>query len=378
MLSDSLFSRRLFAHTLFIGMGALLFGLFSTACFAQTTARDWDSLVGKKVVTRQGDPLGYAVDTVLDLEQGRYVGVVVASPGFLGIGSRVKIVPPGALIDGGTSRTLVLDMDKSRFKGALTFKTSRDLGPPDPVKVAEVYRYYGQQPYFSTEIAPYLSPGQTQEQLGFVQRGSQILNLPVDNLQGETLGSILGFRDLNRRTGRFKGVIIRSFHPEVDGNKIVEPEDLRYNLSFDRVRLNNRQQSFPDSPDFRFLGAGEVLEDDPKRPGEFRQVVVQGRTARDKRITEKIIKGILQSSTLSHYGKNIAVGTVNGRTVLRGRVASAADRVEIETLAAQAAGRGHVTSLVEVGNMPRSESRGETGRAASDPLDPTPARYHAL
>lgn len=368
MQSDYFMAVRRVLSRLFFGVvGTLMLGFLVSPGFGQGTTSDWDGVVGKKVVNRQGVTLGHAADTVLDLEQGRYVGIVVVSPGFLGLGSRVKVVPAGAFTDDGVHRTLVLDVDEVRFKNAPSIKMSKTLGPPDAGQLAAVYRYYGQRPYFSTEIESSPSAGQTREQLGFVERGTKILNLPVDNLQGETLGRIYGFRDLNRRTGRFKGVIIRSYEHGTDGDKIVEPEDLRYNLSFNRVRINNREQSYANTPDFRFLGGGSVLEDEPERPGEPRIVVVQGNSARDKRITSKIIQGILQSPSLSHHGKNIAVGTVHGKTIVRGQVETEGDRREVESLAARAAGRANVTSILEVGTISRRENRVVPAGAAPGP-----------
>ena len=176
---------------------------------AQTNSGQWDEVVGKEIRNNQGVLLGRVKDTAIDLEHGRYVGMIVSAGGFGGIGAKSVIVPPGALRDDGTPRTLLLDMDANTFQNAPTFDLSKKVGPPETAKVAEVYRFFGQTPFFATQGGPNTLNGQELEPLGFVQKGSKILYFPVENLQGVQVGYVSGLRELNRVTGRLKGVVIR-------------------------------------------------------------------------------------------------------------------------------------------------------------------------
>lgn len=329
----------------------LLLGFIATSSYGQSTGH-WNEVVGKKVVNRQGVLLGYVSDSVIDLEHGRYVGALVNSGGFLGLFARSQVVPPAALVDEGVPGVLYLDMDKARFRNAPTFKMSQKVGPPQSARVAQVYRYYGEQPYFATQS----QAGSKLPMLGYVKRGSSILLMPVDNLQGKNLGFVYGFRDLNRTTGLLGGVIIMpdSFSLST-GKKIVPPQALRYNLKHTRLRLNDHDLPFADAPDFAFAGGGRVVEDKPVLPSLPPPPLVQGNSRRDKAITLQISQAILADGELSHYAKTIEIGTVQGKTTLRGRVQTAGGHAKVLGYAEKAAGRGNVIDLLEVRPMTARE-----------------------
>ncbi|MEO6052419.1 MAG: BON domain-containing protein, partial [Chthoniobacterales bacterium] len=75
---------------------------------------------------------------------------------------------------------------------------------------------------------------------------------------------------------------------------------------------------------------------------------VQGNSKRDKNITMEIIKGIEGTPNLSNYAQTMEVGTVHGKSILRGRVVSERNKKEIMALAEKVAGAGNVTFLLEV------------------------------
>jgi sporulation protein YlmC with PRC-barrel domain len=325
--------------------------------FSQAAEGRWDEIVGKRVVNHQGVTLGRVVDSVIDLEHGRYIGMLVSYGGFLGIGTQKKVVPPGALTDDGSGRTLQLDMDVERFRNAPTFPMSRKLGPPPIQKVAAVYDYFGQSQYFADLIRSAPATGGQREQIGFTQPGSQILRMPVETLQGKSLGHIVGLRDLNRNTGRLGAVIVRYYGYYGGNSKAIRPQALRYNLQKNRLRLNDKAQPFDESADFSMGPAGYYTEQRPfQRPDDPRLALAQGNSPQDRKITSEIMRGLERDSSLSHYAKRIQVGTVNGRTILRGRVETPEGKAQIEAIANRAAGGGRVTNLLNV--EPR------TGRAA--------------
>ena len=324
---------------------------------AQATSGQWDEIVGKEIRNNQGVLLGRVRDSAVDLEHGRFVGMVVTYGGFIGIGEKSVIIPPDALRDDGTPRTLFLNMDEKTFRQAPTFKLSEDVGPPLSAKVAEVYRYFGQTPFFAVQGAPSTMDAQSLHTLGFVQKGSKILFLPVENQQGVRLGYVAGLRDLNRVTGRLKGVVIRPYgNVSPENMKVVQPQTLRYNRNHKELRLNDHFQEFKDSPAFDMSTSGRFEEENPERPGLPLLPPVQGESAKDKAITMKIVKRVMADDQLSNYGKTIEIKTLHGKTILRGRVERATARDRLVAYAAEAAGAGNVTVELEVRPMSISEN----------------------
>lgn len=341
-----------------LALGTSLF-LTATSLLAQQSVGKWDGVEGKRIANLQEETLGFVSDVALDIENGRYVGVVVPIGGFLGFGVKNIVIPPAVLGTGTGRNTLYLNMDKERFRNAPTFRISRKVGPPQSDRVAEVYRYFGQQPYFTlgTPPAPTANAIPGQEYLGFIQRGSRIIFMTVENLQGKAVGNVFGFRDLDRSTGRIGGVVISPLGYGFAEKKIVVPQALRYNLKHTRLRINNHDQAFKDSPDLILTGANRVLEDPPQRPGTFPAPLVQGASQRDKAITLDIRNAIAANSSLSHYGQNVEIGTVKGKVTLRGRLETAADKNEIVAIATKVAGRGNVTTIFRIQPMSQAEEK---------------------
>jgi len=238
---------------------------------AQRHTGQWDEVVGKDIRNNQGVLLGYVKDTAVDLEHGRYVGMLVSFGGFAGFGEKTVIIPPGALRDDGTPRTLFLDMDEQTFRNAPTFELSKEVGPPQTAQVAEVFRYFGQVPFFATQGGKATLNGQALEPLGYIRKGSTILFLPVENLQGVSLGYVAGLRDLNRVTGKLKGVVIRPYgNVASEKMKVVPLQALRYNHKHNKLLLNDHLQEFKDSPSFNvFSGEGR---NPPTLVGDFNRV----------------------------------------------------------------------------------------------------------
>lgn len=336
---------------------ALLMCVAAEKSLAQATSGQWDEIVGKEIRNNQGVLLGRVRDSAVDLEHGRFVGMIVTYGGFLGIGEKSVIVPPDALRDDGTARTLFLNMDEKTFRQAPTFKLSEDVGPPLSAKVAEVYRYFGQTPFFAVQGAPSTGDKYSLNTLGYVQKGSKILFLPVENLQGVRLGYVAGLRDLNRVTGRIKGVVIRPYGNVSPGNmKVVQPQALRYNRNHKELRLNNHYQEFKDSPNFDMSVGGWFDEESPERPGLPLLPPVQGESAKDKATTMEISRRVRSDSQLSNYGKTIEIKTLHGKTILRGRVENTAARERLVAYATEAAGAGNITIELEVRPMSSAEN----------------------
>lgn len=319
---------------------------FPISLKADERGNHWDEIVGKRVYNRKGELLGHVSGAAVDIENARYVGMLVSFGGILSLGETTKILPPDALVDDGKPGTLYLDMDKAKFEGAPTFELSGQVGPPDPAKVAEVYRFYGKKPYFE-------SGG---EQIGYVKRSSDLFRMPVENLQGVGLGYVLGLRNLNRVTGRIQGVLIQPYDT-TKPVKEVPPQNLRYNLKRDGFRLNDHQQSFVNAPKFNVLPSGNIREDAPIRPGAPSAPLRHGSGASDKEMTLRIIQMIDADKRLSVYGRNVEVATLNGKTTLRGRTTSQSNKNLILGYATSITGKGNVIDLLEVRPITETEKR---------------------
>lgn len=331
------------------GLSLIVFTLLAALtlpCKADAPGNRWDEIVGKRVYNRKGDLLGHVSGAAVDIENGRYVGMLVSFGGFLSLGETTKVLPPNVLVDDGKPGTLYLDMDKEAFQNAPSFEMSDKIGPPDPKVVAEVYRFYGQTPYFE----------KGGESLGYVKRSSDLFRMPVENLQGVGLGYVLGLRNMNRWTGRIQGVLIQPYDT-TQPVKVVPPQNLRYTLKRDGFRLNDHQQRFVEAPEFNVMPSGNIREDSPNRPGAPAAPLVQGAQAQDKETTLAIQKRIGADRKLSNYGKNLEIATLNGKTTLRGRTTTHANKDRILSYATSIAGKGNVIDLIVVHPMTEEEKQ---------------------
>ena len=322
------------------------FAAIPLPCLADAPGNRWDEIVGKRVYNRKGERLGHVSGAAVDIENGRYVGMLVSFGGVLSIGQTTKALPPNVLVDDGKPETLYLDMDKEKFQNAPTFEMSDKVGPPDPKTVAEVYRFYGKTPYFENG----------KESLGYIKLSSDLFRMPVENLQGVGLGYVLGLRNLNRMTGRIQGVLIQPYDT-TKPVKEVRPQSLRYNLKRDGFELNDHEQLFVNAPRFNVLASGNIREDAPDRPGAPKAPLVHGAGAKDKETTLRIDELIGADKHLSYYGRNVEVATLNGKTTIRGRATTQENKNRILSYAASVAGAGNVIDRIEVKPMTEAEKQ---------------------
>lgn len=84
-----------------------------------------DDLLGATVLNSAGEELGTVSDLVIDPE-GKIVGVVVGSGGFLGIGAK-PVALPWESLQMGAEEELVVAMSAEEFANAPEFKTQEDI-----------------------------------------------------------------------------------------------------------------------------------------------------------------------------------------------------------------------------------------------------------
>jgi sporulation protein YlmC with PRC-barrel domain len=108
-------------------------------------ANTFYQIVGTSVKNQQGETLGRMRDLVID-SQGHIHFAILSHGGFLGIGGKLVPVPITALNFGGEGKAVVLNSTKAKLDSAPAFKASN---LPDKKWAEEIYRYFGQQPYWT-------------------------------------------------------------------------------------------------------------------------------------------------------------------------------------------------------------------------------------
>ena len=364
------------------------------------------SFMGLEVRDSQDQNVGKVTELALDLENGRVVEVIVSSGGFLGFGQRTVAVPPGALRFGAKVGVplhmgllpysafnfwekvgvLRLNMDKQKFKIAPDFAMSKWAEHCQSRRVAEVYRYYGQEPYFAADGQGSKTGNTTVEPLGYIQSRSKLLGLPVKNLQNEPLGSVFTFLYNWLDNGAFiSHVIVLS--PEYKWGvtpareytwSVIPARALRFNATHDALNFDISTQAFINEPRFKLKVCCDPFAlPNPVDKNQFEQEtysntkvaandgvntrqnvqegsantytpLAQGTSFRDVDKTHRIYTAMQADARLSQNAQNVEVGTLNGRVTLRGHVNTEAGKRAIGEIAAKAGLPENVSNLLEV------------------------------
>jgi len=270
-------------------------------------------VIGMVVNNLQDEKLGKVSDLALDVESGRIVEVIISTGGFLGMGSTLTAVPPGALQCDAALRVLKLDTSKEKFNAAPRFDITKWDEGTQSNQLCETYDYYGQQPYFArsgyetnntdgtfanslprnmdgtidtvagrpvdtahnVEVArnvdindnhvstrnpdgtwsrTYYSNGTRSKscKLGAVEKASKLMGASVKNLQDENLGKVANFA-LDLPAGRIVAVIVSSggFIGMDNELSAVPPTALRYDPEHATIRLDASKESLVSAPHFK-------------------------------------------------------------------------------------------------------------------------------
>jgi sporulation protein YlmC with PRC-barrel domain len=108
-------------------------------------------IIGMTVQNNQNEKLGKVADLAVDVASGRIVQVIVSTGGLLGMGETLTPVPPGALHHEAGQEVLQIDISQEKFQAAPKCDKSKWDQDTQSNRVAEVYGYYGQQPYFARD-----------------------------------------------------------------------------------------------------------------------------------------------------------------------------------------------------------------------------------
>lgn len=223
-------------------------------------------IIGKDVQNSQHESLGKVADLALDVVSGRIVEVILSSGGLLGVNRAFTAVPPGALRCELGDQILHLNASRQTLAAAPKFDFSHWDNSCQSNQVAEVYAYFKEQPFFVSDRDGYWTghpdgtftetvrpqkedikagdivpnevanpPGEaenniivtrnpdgtlsrnyysssdqaisTWSELGFIQKASRLIGMPVRNLQNEKLGHVNNFI-VDLSAGRIAAVFI--------------------------------------------------------------------------------------------------------------------------------------------------------------------------
>jgi len=301
----------------------------------------------------QDESLGRVVDLGIDLINGRVVEVLVESDSSLGVGNKIVAVPPRALMADLSPeqfhQVYRLNASAEDFKSAAAIDLSKWLDAGRSERVAAAYHLFGQETYF-------LEEGDTASQtarrpkvsLGYVERSSKILGLPVENFQHQKFGKVFTVT-LDIPKGRILTVIILA--PGNFKTKSVVPAmALSFNNARDGLLLDDSKTEYADEPryvltDAAFGHSAHYQEESYAGP-HTTVALEQGDSYLDMDRTIRINKDI---RTAKINGRNVQVGTINGRVTLRGWVHTEDDKRRIGEIAIAASRLEVVDNQIVVG-----------------------------
>jgi hypothetical protein len=133
------------AAFVFLGMGLNAYAGGAKAA-GDKVGCEASAAIGRLVTTPDKEYLATIKDFVID--KGRVSLVILSHGGILGVGETLVAVPYNALSYESEGRTFTLNISKERFEAAPAFDRKMLT---DRKWAADVYQYFGQQPYWTEE-----------------------------------------------------------------------------------------------------------------------------------------------------------------------------------------------------------------------------------
>lgn len=327
---------------------------------AQLSAEDSHERLGREkaiydftriqIVNTKGESLGRISDLGVDLVNGRIVEVLVTSDSSLKVDNKIVAVPPLALKPDLLNQVYTLDVSTEVFKtaAAIDVKKWTDAGRSD--RVAAAYHLFGQETYFLEEGDTAVAGADRPKlALGYVERSSRLIGLPVGNLQGLEFGKVWSL-SLDLVHGRILQVIVLA-----PGNfltkSIIPAMALSFNPERNALLLDDTKEEYADEPRYIYQEAAygqpaNSHEESYKGP-RTSVALEQGSSYRDIDRTVHIFRDIRAAKIGS---RNVEVATINGRVTLRGWVRSEEIRTRIGEIAIAASRLELVDNQITVGN----------------------------
>lgn len=297
----------------------------------------------------QDETLGRIADLGVDLVNGRIVELLVEPADTATTAGKVVPVPPLALVADPDPRIYRLDATPAKFNAAasIDLSTWEDAGRSERVTAA--YHYFGQTPYFLEEgEAANRRDAYPKVSLGYVERLSKLMDLPVGNYQGEQFGRVSSL-SLDILRGRLLSVIVAP-RGAMQTQTVIPPMALDFNALRDALLLDESVADFADQPQLKVTAAAHGNEASSRQEittGPRTYVALeQGDNARDMDRTLLIHQNLRLAKIYQRY---VQVGSFNDRVTLRGWVRSADDHRRAGEIAAAAATLETVDNQLTVG-----------------------------
>lgn len=191
--------------------------------------------------------------------------------------------------------------------------------------------------------------------LGYVERSSRILDMPVGNFQKEKLGKVHSM-SLDIGKGRILHVVVVA-----PGNfktmSVIPAMALSFNPARTALLLDDTKAEFEDEPRYILREAAfgqDAYSNEESYKGPRTTVPLeQGSGYRDVDRTVQIHREIRAAKV---NGRNVEIGTNDGRVTLRGWVYTAEERTRIHAIAVAASRLELVDNQIDVGK-PAGKSR---------------------
>lgn len=336
-------------------------------------------LMGRQVSDRSGTGFATLEDFLIDIENGRVVQAVI-SGSDAGEG-RVE-VPARGFNYTRKNRALSWDCDRARLGAAPRFNPPGSNRPGQANHAAEVYRHYGEEPYFAVTDQPVRKPQNTQNNvhthgqtkstatpvsLGRVMLASELIGTEINNVENKKVGTIDDLI-LDLPSGRVVAVIINSggFLGLGASQNAVPPGALDFVADdSNRLKITALGDALRKSPRYKKTEATRFDEpgytDEVYRSFEqesYTAVVAADNTRANRRdrdgatltptdqsnatvdveTTARIRKAIIANDALSVNAQNVKIITRDKLITLRGPVNTAAEKAIIGEIAAREAG----------------------------------------
>lgn len=313
-------------------------------------AKEFDEFNKIQVRNLQDEPLGRIKELGIDLVNGRIVTVMMISDNSLNVGNKIVGVPPGAFIPDALNEVYRLNVSADTFRSAPAIDLKKWETASHNQSIAASYALFGQEPYFLEEGAAASTTGDRPKvALGYVERSTKIIELPVGNFQGQKFGEVWSMT-LDIPKGQILSVIVLA-----PGNfktkSVIPPTALTFNDAHNGLLLDDTKLEFANEPRFVFTEAAYGNEAHSKQEaykGARTSVALeQGNSYRDIDRTVLINKEIRAAKLNS---RNVQVGTVEGRVTLRGQVNSEAEKLQIGAIAVAASRVELVDNQITVGS----------------------------
>ena len=335
-----------------------------------------DKVLGREVVDSQNQKIGNVKDFAVDLKNGRIVEAIIGTGGVLGVDEKYYAVPPQALTCNEEQKTIQLNVDQNKFNSAPAFNLSDWGANASQDKVAEVYQYYGSQPFWTTEgqTAHQEKKEARETQMGQLVRADKLMGSTVENMQDQRLGKV---HDLiiSLKNARVAEVVLASggFLGMNDEFSAGPPQAFREDNNSDVIRLDTSKDVLANAPHFNssswpdfnnpdqvvavyrtydiqpYFGTTGAAGTYNARTGQDElNAASQGTSKNDVVITRNIRQDIMADKDLSMEAKNIIIITQHGQVTLKGTVNSQDEKQRLANMAAKEATAGSVINEVQV------------------------------